>query len=201
MRPRQSVTACLLALLVAGCGGAPHSSGSPLGRSIAPTRQPSRPAASGADAGDPPSERGGKIPPGAQAVEQTVAAGVPLVSARAALERYALLYVNWRAAQLPARELELARLSVGTARLRAEQTLAGRSGAAALAADDVANHGEVLSIAPGEGSASGDWVVVTQEQTTGSGVYAGLPPGPHVTLARVTRLRGGWVVSAWDPAS
>jgi hypothetical protein len=201
MRSRQSVAACVLALLVAGCGGAPHSPGSPLGRSIAPTRQPSRATPTGADAGDPPSERGGKIPPGAQAAQQTVAAGVPLASARAALELYALLYVNWRAAQLPARELELARLSVGTARLRAEQTLAGRSGAAALAADDVANHGEVLSIAPGEGSASGGWVVVTQEQTTGSGAYAGLPPGPHVTLARVTRLRGGWVVSAWDPAS
>jgi hypothetical protein len=201
MRSRLTIAGCLLALLVAGCGGAPHSPGSPLGRSIAPTRQPSRPASSSANAGDPPSERGGKIPPGARAAEQAVAAGVPLASARAALERYALLYVNWRAAQLPARELELARLSVGTARLRAEQTLAGRSGAAALAADDVANHGEVLSIAPGEGSASGDWVVVTQEQTTGSGAYAGLPPGPHVTLARVTRLQGGWVVSAWDPAS
>jgi len=201
MRFRQSVAACVLALVVAGCGGSPHSPGSPLGRSIAPTRQPSPAALSGADAGDPPSERGGKIPPAAQTAEQTVAPGVPLASARAALERYALLYVNWRAAQLPARELELARLSVGTARLRAQQTLAGRSGAAALGADDVANHGEVLSIARGEGSASGDWVVVTQEQTTGSGAYAGLPSGPHVTLAQVTRLRGGWVVSAWDPAS
>src|ERR1035441_10381761 len=76
-------------------------------------------------------------------------------------------------------------LSVGAARLTALATAAASSGAAALAASDVANSGEVIVVAPGEGAAAGQWVVVTQEQTTGRGAYAGLPPGPHVTPARV----------------
>ena len=106
-----------------------------------------------------------------------------------------------RAAQLPARERELAALSIGTARLTALQTATAGSGAGALVASDVANSGQVIAVTPGEGAAAGQWVVVTQEQTTGRGAYAGLPPGPHVTLARVTRESRGWVVSAWDPAS
>jgi hypothetical protein len=102
-----------------------------------------------------------------------------------ALRRYALVYTNWRAAQLPARERELAALAIGPARLGAEQT-----------AD-----GQVVAIAPGQGPDAGQWVIVTEEQTTGSGLYAGLPRGPHVTLARLTHLPGGWVVSQWNPIS
>jgi hypothetical protein len=117
------------------------------------------------------------------------------------LTRYALAYTNWRASQLPARERRLAALSVGVARLSAEQTAAAESGAAALAAHDVANVGQVVAIAPGEGLDRGQWVIVTEEQTSGTGPYAGLPAGPHVTLARIVRLAGGWAVSAWDPIS
>jgi hypothetical protein len=115
--------------------------------------------------------------------------------------RYALAYTNWRASQLPARERQLAALSVGVARLGAEQAAAAQSGVAALAAHDVANVGQVVAIAPGEGSDRGQWVVVTEEHTTGTGAYAGLPAGPHVTLARVVHLASGWAVSAWDPIS
>jgi hypothetical protein len=119
----------------------------------------------------------------------------------AALTRYALAYTNWRASRLPARERQLAALAVGVARLSAEQTAAAQSGAATLAAHQVANVGQVVAIAPGEGADRGQWVIVTEEQTTGTGQYAGLPAGPHVTLARVVHLAGGWAVSAWDPIS
>jgi hypothetical protein len=118
-----------------------------------------------------------------------------------ALTRYALAYTNWRASQLPARERELAALSIGAARLSASQTAAAQSGAATLAADRVANAGQVVAVAPGEGPDRGQWVIVTEEQTTGSGPYAGLPAGPHVTLARVVHLPGGWTVSTWSPIS
>lgn len=63
---------------------------------------------------------------------------------------------------------------MGAARLAAEQTAASRSVTAALVASHVRNHGVVLSIAPGQGIARGQWIIVTQEQTTGSGPYAGL---------------------------
>jgi hypothetical protein len=191
----------LLALVVAGCGSA-HRSASPLlGRSITPSHERAPVAETPAPAGDPPSERGGTIPPAARAAQRSVSPAALAATPREALVRYALLYVNWRAAQLPARERELAALSIGTARLTALQTATAGSGAGALVASDVANSGQVIAVTPGEGAAAGQWVVVTQEQTTGRGAYAGLPPGPHVTLARVTRESRGWVVSAWDPAS
>jgi hypothetical protein len=59
----------------------------------------------------------------------------------------------------------------------------------------------VLAITTGEGPARGQWIVVTQEQTTGTGPYAGLPPAPHVTVARAKRLGRAWIVSEWNPES
>jgi hypothetical protein len=88
---------------------------------------------------------------------------------------------------------------VGPARLAALQTAAALGGAGELLAHRVQNTGAVLAIAPGQGAARGRWVVVTQEQTTGTGAYAGLPSSLHVTLARVVRLSGGWVVDDWAP--
>ena len=204
-RPRQLAAATGLAVSLAGCGGAAHQAAPPLGRSLdSPTATVHAPTARSprsAPAGDPRRERGGHIPP-AIAVAQSEPAAAGLASSpTVALARYALAYTNWRAAALPARERELAALAVGPARLRTEQTAAAHSGAAALAAHDVANAGQVVAIAPGEGPDQGDWVVVTEEQTTGSGPYAGLPAGPHVTLARLAHLPGGWAVSQWDPIS
>jgi hypothetical protein len=57
----------------------------------------------------------------------------------------------------------------------------------------------VLAIAPGQGPAAGQWIVVTQEQTTGTGPYASLPPALHVTFASTERLNHGWVISGWTP--
>jgi hypothetical protein len=172
-----------------------------LGRPIAANSRPSPilPAPAPAPAGDPAGEQGGTIPASRLAAEQSVSRSLLAATPQLALERYATAYVNWRAAQLPEHETLLARMSVGPARLVAQQTAASASGAAALAANQVANSGWILAIAPAQGADTGQWVVVTEEQTTGSGVYAGLPPAPHVTLATVTREDGGWVVSAWNP--
>jgi hypothetical protein len=191
-------------LLLAGCGGSREQPVA-LGRSLTPTRAAhttTRSAeASPAPVGDPSRERDGQIPqPLAAAQDHPAAAGLAS-SPVAALRRYALAYTNWQAAGLPARERELAKLAIGAARLTADQTAAAQSGAAALIADHVANAAQVVAIAPGQGPDAGEWVIVTEEQTTGSGAYAGLPAGPHVTLARVTHLPGGWAVSEWDPIS
>jgi hypothetical protein len=193
-----------LALALAGCGGS-HIASTPLGRPLgtpttAPAAQSSRPPLA-APAGDPPHERDGHIAPAAAAAQDQPALAGLAPSPTGALTRYALAYTNWRASQLSLRERQLAALSVGVARLSAEQIAAAQSGAAGLAAHDVANAGQVVAVAPGAGPDRGQWVVVTEEQTTGTGPYAGLPAGPHVTLARVVHLAGGWAVSAWDPIS
>jgi len=196
--------ALLAVLVLAGCG-ASHPRAvvtAPLGRSFSAT--PAKRAlvtAAPAPTGDPPPERGGTIAPAAAAAQLAVTPSALATSPTLALRRYALAYVNWSASCLPAREHELAAIAVGPARLAAQQTAAAAGGAAALAAHHVANHGSVVAIAPGQGADRGRWVIVTEEQTTGGGPYAGLPPGPHVTLAEVARLRGGWAVSVWQPIS
>ena len=193
----------LAAVALGGCATGQRSPVTPLGRPIAASSQHTlgRSASTPAPAGDPPSERGGTVPPAALAAQQSVGAALLAATPQLALERYALVYVNWRAAQLPEHEQQLARMSIGAARLVAQQTAAGGGAAAALAANHVANSGQVIAIAPGQGGDAGEWVVVTQEHTTGAGPYAGLPPGPHVTLAEVTHEPGGWVVSRWLPIS
>ena len=191
----------VLALTLAGCASQPRAS-APLGRSIAagpprplpvsPTPTPTR---------DPTTERGGTIPATAQSAEDSVnragIASTPLL----ALRRYALAYINWRASDLQTRERQLGAISIGAAKLTAQQEAAAHSGAAALKANHVANSGQVIAIAPGEGPETGQWVIVTLEHTTGTGAYAGLPPGPHVTFAQVRHMDGGWAVSAWNPVS
>jgi hypothetical protein len=193
-----------LALALAGCGDS-HIASTPLGRPLSPpttvpAAQSSRPFVA-APAGDPPHERGGHIAPAVAAAQDRAAPAGLAPSPTGVLTGYALAYTNWQASQLAARERQLAALSVGFARLSVEQTAAAESGAAALAAHDVANVGQVVALAPGEGPDRGQWVVVTEEQTTGTGPYTGLPAGPHVTLARVVHLADGWAVSAWDPVS
>jgi hypothetical protein len=148
---------------------------------------------------DPLPERDGTVPKSQVAKENTPATGSTAPSPQAALRRYALTYTNWQATSLPGHERQIASLAVGSARLAAEQTAASQSAAAQLASNHVQNKGVVLAIAPGEGPAHGQWVVVTHEQTTGTGPYAGLPPTPHVTLARTERLRRSWAVSEWLP--
>ena len=201
MKPRHATTTAVLALALAGCANTARLS-TPLGRSIAAGTPRAAPVApTPPPFGDPPTERGGTIPTTAQKAEDSASRAGVASSPKLALRRYALAYVNWRANDLEGRERQLAAISVGAAKLIATQTAAARSGAAALIASDVANSGQIVAIARGEGPDSAQWVVVTQEHTTGTGAYAGLPPGPHVTLAQVRRIKGGWAVNAWNPAS
>jgi len=197
---RRWIALLIVPVSLSGCGSlAPRSSSPPLGRAL--DAEAASTSDAPAPAGDPPAERDGTVPAGQAAKQNTLTAGALARSPRAALERYALAYTNWHAASLLARERELAALAVGAARLAAEQTAASQSAAAELASNHVQNKGVVLTITPGQGPARGQWVVVTQEQTTGTGAYAGLPAAPHVTLARTARLHRGWAVSEWSPQS
>jgi len=198
MRPGRPVLAVALAAAsLAGCAKTGPHRGPPLGRALGGA--PGHGGAGAAPVGDPPAERGGTIA-GPQPQPATSPAAIES-SPRAALQRYALLYVNWRASGLVARERALAQLATGAARLTAEQDAAAISGAAALAADRVENRGVVLAISPGEGTAKGSWVILTEERTFGEGPYAGLPASLHVTLARVRRAASGWRVCEWVPRS
>jgi hypothetical protein len=193
-------TAARLALTLAlaflsGCGtSSTTSTRSPLGRAFA---APPGPAGAAAFNGDPPAERQGIVPQSAASKQDTASALAP--SPQAALLRYALLYTNWRAASLPTVERQLASQAVGAARLTAEQIAASSSAIDELAAHHVQNTGIVLAIAPGRGPAAGQWIVVTQEHSSGTGPYAGAPPTLHVTLASTEHLDHGWAISDWTP--
>lgn len=196
MRRRRS-TRLLALLALGGCGGAPPPASSPLGRSLGAERVAVRRAS--APFGDPVTGPGGTVPRSRLAAQDTPGAGAASPTRQAALRRYALAYTNWTASSLSARERLLASLAVGPARLAAEQTAASGSAVASLARSHVENRGVVIAITAGEGAARGQWVVVTQEQTTGTGAYAGLPPSLHVTFARVIRVGHDWTVSEWSP--
>jgi hypothetical protein len=152
-----------------------------------------------ADAGDPALERGGTIPPNAQAAQNRLAAGAGLLTPRAALERYASLYINWQASNLANRQRELASISLGQARAQALQAAASAARDPELTRSHVADQGVLIALILGAGSAAGNWVLVTREHTTGQGDYAGLPPTLHVTYAIVAHTTAGWVVSSWKP--
>jgi hypothetical protein len=185
----------LAAISVSGCGASSTARApAPLGRVFTATASP--PAAATPSA-DPPPERHGTLPRSIASKQDTPNALAP--SPQAALQRYALLYTNWQAASLPTLERRLAALAVGAARLTAEQIAAANSALAELVAHHVRNSGIVLAIAPGQGPVGGQWIVVTQEQSTGTGPYAGLPPTLHVTLASTAHVDHGWVISGWTP--
>ena len=148
---------------------------------------------------DPNPERGGSIPPAAQHAKLATNAAEP--TPQAALVRYAQLYINWTAKTVAAVQHELAAISTGQARAQALQAAASYGHDSALRASKVANTGSVIAIAAGQGPAAGSWVIVTQETTTGSGDYAGLPSTDHVTDARLAHTRNGWIVSSWSPRS
>jgi hypothetical protein len=187
----------LVALTLSGCGSSTRNAPLPLGRSLDATPAPTN--ASPAPAGDPPGEQSGTIPPEQAAKTSPPSASSAGPSPQGALRRYAFAYTNWYASSLPAHERALASLGVGAARLADQQTAASQSRAKELAADHVHNQGVVLAIAAGTGPAHGQWVIVTLEQTTGTGPYAGLPASPHVILARTVRVGPRWAVSEWNP--
>jgi hypothetical protein len=172
-------------------------------QSTATTRTPTVTATSTttapADSGDPGPERGGTIASSARAAQTKLAIGAASRSAEAELERYAELYVNWTAAAVAARQRELAAISLGQAKAQALQAAASAASDTQLLKSRVANIGTVVAIARGRGPAAGDWVLVTREQTTGQGDYAGLPPTLHVIYARLADTANGWIVTGWQP--
>jgi len=187
--------AALLAVLIAGCGFSdPYQSTkhSPAATSTSSTT-------TAADAADPPGERGGTTPHGAQAAQDQLAAGASQSTPQAALERYANLYINWQGSTVAARQRQLASISLGQARAQALQAAASAARDPLLTRSQVANHGQLIALTPGAGVATGDWVLVSSEHTTGQGDYAGLPPTLHVTYAHVTHTPSGWVISQWTP--
>jgi hypothetical protein len=142
----------------------------------------------------PPEHEDG--PAAAQAAQLPASAASP--TPQASLARFAQLYVNWSASQLPVRSRQLASLSVGQAHVEALQF---GSRAPQLEQFDVTNSGTVVAVAPGQGQEHGRWVVITNELTSGAGPYLGLPAVSHVTWATVLRQDNGYVVSGWYPAS
>jgi hypothetical protein len=133
-------------------------------------------------------------PPGSEPVTR------PAASAQEALAAFAEGYVNWSYATLAAVQRRLAASAVGAARTAERQALVSTRADPTIDAGRIRNSGSVVSVAAARGQ-PGMWVIVTREQTSGSGGYEGLPAAYHVTLARVAHLRGGYAVSEWLPQS
>ena len=106
-----------------------------------------------------------------------------------ALTRYALLYINWTAANVAANQRQLAAISLGQARAQALQAAASLARDPELTKSAVSNTGTVVAIERWARRGRGLWVLVTREQTTGQGDYAGLPPTLHVIYAQLTAHR------------
>jgi len=198
LHPRLPV-ALAIVLTLAGCGlSDPYTSQHPATTSTSASTSTTSTTATATNA-DPAPERGGTIPNAAHTAQNNPAAGAGSPTPQAALERYANLDINWTARTVAGIQDQLAAISVGQARAQALQAAASYGHDSTLQASQVANTGTVVAIAPGQGPATGLWVIVTRESTTGKGDYAGLPPTDHVTDAQVEHTHHGFVVSAWSP--
>jgi hypothetical protein len=162
----------------------------------APTAPATLPATSEAAAPGSPGEPAAPAPPSAASQRPSQAAPTP----QAALTAFAHLYVNWSYQTLGAEQRELAAIAVGSARLAEQQAAAASRSDSTIGRGHIHNSGAVVSVAA-DLTEAGRWVIVTREQTGGSTQYQGLPPGYHVTLARLAHVAGGYAVSQWLPQS
>lgn len=179
---RGLITVCLLlgAVALAGCSNPDAPSTGPM------TTSTSSPQNAGEPPAPAPASPASQAPVGVQSTPT------------AALTAFSRLYSNWTYRTLTSDQRALAGMSVGAARL-AEQQAAASSGAdTTIARGRIWNSGQIVSIAE-DGTQPGTWVIVTREQTGGSGEYEGLPAAYHVTLARLARVPGGYAVSEWLP--
>jgi hypothetical protein len=201
MRQRHAPTILLAAsaaVALAGCGlSDPYSPKQP-SSSVSNSTSTSTTQSTKTTNADPAPERGGTIPPGAHAAQSQLATGAAQPTPQSALEQYARLYVNWSARTVADDQRELAAISVDQARAQALQAATSYAHDQTLQQSGVANSGHLVAITSSI-TTPGQWVLVTSEQTTGKGDYAGLPPTLHVTYAQVTRASSGWVVSEWAP--
>ncbi len=189
-----AVLACCAEVL-GGCGITdPYSAKSPASTATSS----SVPTSASSTSADPAPERGGTIPSGARAAQSRLAADAGRPTPQAALERYARVYDNWSAKTVAAAQDQLAAISLGQAHVQALQAAASYARDQTLQQSGVANSGRLVAITESL-TTPGQWVLVTSEQTTGNGDYAGLPPTLHVTYAQVTRTPSGWAVSEWSP--
>jgi hypothetical protein len=199
-RHRILTTATLVALatVVAGCGIAdPYASRRTTSTSTA--NPPVTTTTATVRDLDPVAERGGTIPRSVKNTQNKVAATAGQTNPRTALDRYAHLYINWTATTVAHVQRQLASISLDQARAQALQAAASYEHDTTLLSSHVANTGQVISIAAGEGTASGRWVIVTSEITSGQRDYQGLPAQLHVTYAQLTKTAARWVVSEWSP--
>jgi hypothetical protein len=197
-RAASVLVAASAAVALAGCGlSDPYTAKQP-SKSVPNSTSTSTTNATTTTNADPAPERGGTIPAGARATQRQVASGAGRPTPRSALEHYAGLYVNWSAPTVAADQRELAAISLDQARAQALQAAASYARDQTLKQSGVANSGHVVAIASSI-TTPGQWVLVTSEQTTGKGDYAGLPPTLHVVYAQVTHASSGWVVSEWAP--
>jgi hypothetical protein len=186
------------AVALAGCGPTdPYTAKQPSSSVTTSTSAPTTPSTTTTNA-DPAPERGGTIPAGTRATQTQLASGAGQPTPQSALEQYARLYVNWSARTVAADQRALAAISVDQARAQALQAATSYAHDQTLQQSGVANSGHLVAITASI-TTPGTWVLVTSEQTTGKGDYAGLPPTLHVTYAQVTRASSGWVVSEWAP--
>jgi hypothetical protein len=192
----------LLAAVVAGCGLTnPYATQTARTGTARPATTTTATATTTVTDADPIPERGGTISRAARRAQAALGTGAAAPSPQAALQRYARLYSNWTAATVANQQRQLAAISLGSARGQALQAAASYRHDTTLRASHVANSGGVITIAKGQGAATGSWVVVTRETTTGRGDYQGLPAQLHITYAQLTHTPDGWVISSWSPQS
>jgi hypothetical protein len=192
------VLAVSAAVALAGCGlSDPYSAKQP-SSSVTSSTSTSTTQSTTTSNADPAPEQGGTIPAGARTTQSQLATGAAQPTPQSALEQYARLYVNWSAQTVAADQRDLAAISVDQARAQALQAATSYAHDQTLQQSGVANSGHLVAITSSIVT-PGQWILVTSEQTTGTGDYAGLPPTLHVTYAQVTRASSGWVVSEWAP--
>jgi hypothetical protein len=205
---RHTALLAVLVLGMAGCALSPGATGNPPGGN--PASVPAAPTAPGA----PPSTTttSARAAPSAAATaarthERPTPAPRPTVaggwrSPVQAVQQFASVYVNWDYRTVSLRLRALSQVSVGQARAMLSTAAAQVGRDYELRRGRIANHGVVEAVAPVLAH-DDQYAVVTREQTTAadSNAYQGLAPAWHVALATVTRVRGLWVLSAWQPES
>lgn len=191
MRNMAGVLVMLAAIVaVAGCGiSDPYRHATPTTSSHHPS-----PVATGPAAAQSPGEPSTPPPPSAESQARSPVAATP----EQAIRQFAVPYVNWTWRTLAPHLRELAAISVGAARLAEQQAAAAEGRDSEIATTQVDNRGQIISIAPSQ-TQSGEWVVVTREQTGGNAQYDGLQASWHVTLAQLVHLPAGYAISQWLP--